>query len=93
MTLVNNLVVQKIQSKLRKYIYIYIQLFCLFRVLMVDIFIIFRVQHLFRVQITTFGGAIVIFYTFRVHQVQIKKVTLNRNLNKGGGSGVPRRLK
>ena len=33
-----------------------------------------------------------IFNTFRVHQVQIKKVTLNQN-KKRGGSGVPRGLK
>ena len=42
------------------YIYIYscsyIQLLCLFRALMVDIFIIFRVQHFFRVQIRTNSG-------------------------------------
>ena len=38
------------------YIYIYIALFCPGRVLMVDIFIIFRVQHYFRVQILAFSG-------------------------------------
>ena len=38
------------------YIYIYIPLFCPGRVLMVDIFIIFRVQHYFRVQILAFSG-------------------------------------
>ena len=59
------------------YIYIYTPLFYPYRVLMVDIFIIFRVQHFFRVQITTFSGNSDIFITFRVHQVQIKKVTLN----------------
>ena len=37
-------------------IYIYIPLFCPGRVLMVDIFIIFRVQHYFRVQILAFSG-------------------------------------
>ena len=38
------------------YIYIYIPLFCRGRVLMVDIFIIFRVHHYFRVQILAFLG-------------------------------------
>ena len=38
------------------YIYIYIPLFCPGRVLMVDISIIFRVQHYFRVQILDFSG-------------------------------------
>ena len=36
--------------------YIIIPLFCPGRVLMVDIFIIFRVQHYFRVQILAFSG-------------------------------------
>ena len=39
-----------------EYIYIYIPLFCPGRALMVDIFIIFRVQHYFRVQILAFSG-------------------------------------
>ena len=62
---------------------IYILLFYHYRVLMVDIFIIFLVQ------ITHFGGNSDIFITFRVHQVQIKKVTLNRNKNRGGVPGCP----
>ena len=49
-------------NKTHIYIYIYIPLFCSHRVLMVDIFI-----------------------TFRVHQVQIKKVPLNGNKKKWGG--------
>ena len=61
---------------------LYILLLCLFRVLLVDIFKRFRVQHFFRVQIRV---QIVIFITFHVHQVQIQKLTLNRNKNKKGG--------
>ena len=63
---------------------------------MVDILIIFWVQQFFRVQITTFSGKSDIFIIFRVHQVQIKKVTLNPNIKRGGGSvrfGVPTGLK
>ena len=60
---------------------------------MVDIFYHISGTALFSGADYDFWGAIVIFYTFRVHQVQIKKVTLNRNLKKGGGSGVPRGLK
>ena len=57
---------------------------------MVDIFSIFRVQHYFRVQITTFSGQYSdIFITFRVHQLQIKKVHLNGNKKKGGVPGCP----
>ena len=56
---------------------------CLFHVLMVDIFIIFRVQHFFRVQIRTNFGQSVIFITFRGPQVQVNKLILN--LNKKGG--------
>ena len=57
--------------------YIYIKLFCLFRV---DIFIISSVQHFFRVyKLRLFRVNCDIFITFRVHQAQIKKVTLNRN--------------
>ena len=48
---------------------------------MVDIFISFRVQHFFRVQIRV---QIVIFITFWVHLVQIQKLTLNRNKKNGG---------
>ena len=59
---------------------------------MVNIFIIFRVQHFHRVQIT--GSDISdIFNTFRVHQVQLKRVPLNGNKKIRGDSGVPRGLK
>ena len=39
------------------------------------------------------GTDVIIFITFRVHQVQIKKLTLNRNKTNRVGSGVPRWLK
>ena len=67
--------------------YTYIDLLCLFRVLTVDIFKRFWVQYFFRVQIDVH---IVIFITFRVHRVQIQKLTLNRNRKKGGSSGAQR---
>ena len=43
-------------------IYIYIPRLCLFHVLMVNICIIFRVQHFFRVQITAISGQYRYFY-------------------------------
>ena len=52
---------------------------------MVDIFIIFRVQHFFRVQITEFRVNSDIFIIFRVHQVKLQKVRLNKDKNKRGG--------
>ena len=70
---------------LMKYIYIYmcvtIPLFCPYRALMVDIFIIFRVQHFFLVNSD-------IFIIFRVRQVQLQKVPLNGK--KGGFRGAQR---
>ena len=60
-----------------QYINIFISLLCLFRVLMVDILIRFRVQHILGYKLRLFRGNSDIFITFRVHQVQIKKVTLN----------------
>ena len=70
------------------YIYINIPQLCLFRVLMVDNFIIFRVQHFFRVQIFLIRVKVDIFITFRVHQAQLQKVLLNEN-KKGGFQGCP----
>ena len=69
------------------YEYNYTPLFCPYRVLMADIFSIFRGYklRLFRVDSD-------IFIIFRVHQVQLQKVLLNGN-KKMGGSGVPRGLK
>ena len=56
---------------------------------MVDIFIIFRVQHFLGNKLRLFRVNSDFFITFRVHQVQIKKVTLNRNKN-GGFRGAQR---
>ena len=68
----------------------YIPLLFQFRVLMVDIFIMFRVKHFFPVQITVISGQWFYFYYISVHQVQIKKLTLNRNKKKGGSRGAQR---
>ena len=56
---------------------------------MVDIFNRFRVQHFFRVQIRVH---IVIFIAFRVHLVQIQKLTLNRNKKKYRGLSPAQRV-
>ena len=61
--------------------YIYIPLFCPYRVLMVDIFIIFRVQHFFGYKLWLFHVNSDIFIIFRVHQVKLQKVPLNGNKN------------
>ena len=52
----SRMVIQYITDAWIKQLYIYITLFCPGRVLMVDIFITFRVQHYFRVQILAFSG-------------------------------------
>ena len=52
---------------------------------MVDIFIIFRVQHYFWVQILAFSGQQWYFYYISGTPVQIKKSALNGNKRKMGG--------